>query len=851
MPLVEFIETTDGDSHLSAFVDWSAAVHDVLYVVAGREDFGGNGPVPTDNFNGVTVAGSSNLGGVVFNRAWSGNDYNDDALGDRVSIDLLAPATLIDVVQLGGAVDDVGDGTSFAAPHVTGAVALLQQYARFQIDAQVERWVAPNARRHQVMKAILLNSADKLAGVHNSDRTILNEDGLRWDQTLAYTDPATSLDEQMGAGHLNVRNALTNFQSGEYGHGLVPNVGWDYGTIGDSGLIYEFTDSVAAGSWITVTLAWDRIVESTEVGNTYNAETQFFDQPLEFELTDLDIYLLNANDFIVASSVTEDDSVEHIFYQVESGGDFKIVVDNSGGGPGGAQAYGLAWWAGEVAAPPIPGDFDGSGNVDGDDLVKWQSDFGPNNGSDADQDGDSDGNDFLIWQRNLGSGSPAMPAGAPVPEPGMSLLCCLALPLLTLGRRGMTRRSAALFVGIGIGLVAAQPASAANVTVTRSSRSVTSAEIAGGAPAGGMVHDLHVTSDADLLSLLADIDAPLYQHQYGSDNAAPNPGLVTYFPALGADSFLQLPSSTLMLGGGFTGTGPERVWGDLSNDGPQTNFLFGRLTTTQAGNFSGSFHVRGDAVPIALPFTMSLPGSGESLMGSFNEELSLSGSEPILAPPPAPVPAGPDLNQFTPPGIGKSVTIELSRRSRPVSAQAQSFGVPAGYVHEFFVTTNTDLMSIGDVEIDTSIYRRPPGDKPSKLTIGASFAAISADSFIMTPSTARGMDEWFLRDEGVENSWHDEIDDGPLNRFLFARLTVEQTGSFAGTINVRGPEGRVTLPFKFALPGTESDLALLDGEQTYRLELSFDELTVGQVPEPSTWMFSVFGAPLLLRRRAA
>lgn len=76
-------------------------------------------------------------------------------------------------------------------------------------------------------------------------------------------------------------------------------------------------------------------------------------------------------------------------------------------------------------------DFNNDGVVDGDDLTKWEGDYGVNGGSDADGDGESTGNDFLWWQRQLGSGVPLAAAVTSVPEPAsITLLTLLAISML-------------------------------------------------------------------------------------------------------------------------------------------------------------------------------------------------------------------------------------------------------------------------------------------------------------------------------------------------------------------------------------------------------------------------------------
>jgi hypothetical protein len=169
------IEKLDGQSYITQFVDWSASHQDVTYVFAWGNPDSPSARVPQDNFNGIKVAASEKPMNENVFRQFSINTNATDGDpfgGNRSGIDILAPGVGINALDPGDQPVQL-DGSSIAAPHVTGAVALLQQYAEQQMNLQ-----PPNPRftdhsqRHEVMKAVLLNSADKLAGVHDSTRNV-------------------------------------------------------------------------------------------------------------------------------------------------------------------------------------------------------------------------------------------------------------------------------------------------------------------------------------------------------------------------------------------------------------------------------------------------------------------------------------------------------------------------------------------------------------------------------------------------------------------------------------------------------------------------------------------------------
>ena len=360
----------DGKALLTFCIDWSSKQHDTLYAIAGNQGTGGI-PIPTDNFNGITIAYTTKKKKSEFNKVDFANlsafpqgigrsfIKKEINTGERRAISLVAPGGQISVYNQKGEIEKVS-GTSFAAPHVTGAVALLQEYGdrRLRTNSATKSLPESNwsldSRRHQVMKAVLLNSADKIADKGDGlllgmERTIVGEKNHNWFNSDAYLNPRVPLDMQMGTGQLNVWRAYQQFSAGQAAKDKDPiqALGWDYSEVAANEYQeYELEQPLVKGSHAAITLAWDRevMLDDFNRNQKYDEGETFRDRGLN----NLDVYLLPVDEESdmrnVCASSSLEDSVEHIFCPIPATGRYKIRVYHRHQFNQAIQSYGLAWW---------------------------------------------------------------------------------------------------------------------------------------------------------------------------------------------------------------------------------------------------------------------------------------------------------------------------------------------------------------------------------------------------------------------------------------------------------------------------------------------------------------------------
>ncbi|MFM7886034.1 MAG: S8 family serine peptidase [Pseudanabaena sp.] len=376
----------DGNALLTLCIDWVVNNYNTLPIVAGNQGKGGI-PIPTDLYNGFTVGFTREVDGI-YRQADRGNlidepfiDRNDNGKYDqgevfsdlnkdgkwtagvespidgRRSLAILAPGNNLKLPTLQSKFKNV-NGSSFAAPHVVGTIALLHEYANRQIEAGNWRM---DARRHELIKAVLINSADKLQDpgdgkILGMSKTILDAFGKTWIDTEAYTSRTIPLSLHLGAGQLNAHRAFLQYQSGQQlptnpqnnGSENVKAIGWDTNIVAvNQYQDYIFAKPLEADSYISATLTWDRQVKLNDKNGNglFDIGESFTDEGFN----KLELYLMRSQDSDISqsiwSSVSTVDNLQHIFIQIPSKDKYKLrVVFKSPQKNTPSQRYGLAWW---------------------------------------------------------------------------------------------------------------------------------------------------------------------------------------------------------------------------------------------------------------------------------------------------------------------------------------------------------------------------------------------------------------------------------------------------------------------------------------------------------------------------
>ncbi len=176
-----------------------------------------------------------------------------------------------------------------------------------------------------------------------------------------------------------------------------------------------------------------------------------------------------------------------------------------------------------------------------------------------------------------------------------------------------------------------------------------------------------------------------------------------------------------------------------------------------------------------------------------------------------------------------AVTTNVTFRS--VSAAEADGGAPAGgYVYEFFLDSDSDILSIFDINVNLTsgtIYNETSfgsdNAAPNPLLV-PSFPQVGVDTFVTTPGSSTVELGTTKTSTSWTGTWGDVTNDGPQSGFRFAQFSV--SADVAGT-------------YKFDI-----GYAGETGPEEVTLEGNF-------IPEPASMALLGLGGLALIRRRRA
>lgn len=313
-------------------------------------------------YNGISVGALANNGNTYSAIAGFSSrgpqDYYDSVRGTvsgvRAAVDIVAPGDALTSAYYGGQTGGNGPslsgspngsaggsnyystylaGTSFASPIVAGGASLLASASKtFNVTS--------TSRDSRVIKAVLMNSADKISGWSNGQTSV--------DGVITTTQ---SLDWALGAGRLNLDAAYDQYLSGTQdvaglAGGNILNLGWDYGRLSSVGNYndYVFSTDLLGGTLLDVTLTWFRN-RTTNVHTYSTSDVSFANFDLEIWDSDFDTLL--------ATSESLYNNSELLHFSLPYSGDYgiRVVYTSQMFGNVTPEYYGLAWSATTVPEP--------------------------------------------------------------------------------------------------------------------------------------------------------------------------------------------------------------------------------------------------------------------------------------------------------------------------------------------------------------------------------------------------------------------------------------------------------------------------------------------------------------------
>ena len=277
----------------------------LLVIAAGNNgESGGLLDQPADSFNGLTVGalnvadpsatGLFDPGRMPVDQIAPYSSWAPLANG-RAGVDVVAPGTniwstlAINYTGTNGLVAGVASGTSFATPHVTGVAALLYGGAVYGLGGVSAKGTLLSTD-HKVIKAIIINSADKIPGLDAKGNAQATWEPGEVTTTDGVPNAIAPLNYAVGSGSVNGNSAYMDYD--EEGNSF-----WDLNTVPATGddIYYTFgigkfstSDPTELLSGLTATLVWDRHVDFTV---DMSSDPDTFGTVTKNLLSDLDLIL--------------------------------------------------------------------------------------------------------------------------------------------------------------------------------------------------------------------------------------------------------------------------------------------------------------------------------------------------------------------------------------------------------------------------------------------------------------------------------------------------------------------------------------------------------------------------------